>query len=40
VEVANQLNELGKKDDIYNTMTGKPWSGPMAQNFIQKYDKK
>ena len=40
VEVANQLNELVKNDDIYETITGKPWKGPMIQNFLLRYDKK
>lgn len=40
VEVANQLNELVKNDDIYETITGKPWTGPMIQNFLLRYDKK
>ena len=40
VEVANQLNELAKKDDIYETITKKLWTGPMIQNFLLRYDKK
>jgi DNA invertase Pin-like site-specific DNA recombinase len=40
VEVANQLNELAKNDDIYSTITEKEWNGSMVQNFIQRYDKK
>lgn len=39
VEVANQLNELAKNDDIYTTITAKPWTGPMVQNFLLRYDR-
>lgn len=39
VEVANQLNELAKGDDTYTTITGKPWTGPMVQNFLLRYDR-
>ena len=34
VEVANQLNQLAKNDDIYETITKRPWTGPMIQNFL------
>lgn len=37
VETADRLNELAKKDGIYSTITGVLWSGPMIQNFIQRY---
>jgi hypothetical protein len=37
VETADRLNELAKKDVIYSTITGGQWSGPMIQNFIQRY---
>lgn len=40
VEVANQLNQLAKNDDIYKTITKKPWTGAMIQNFLLRYDKK
>jgi DNA invertase Pin-like site-specific DNA recombinase len=40
VEVANQLNQLAMNDDIYETITKKPWTGPMIQNFLLRYDKK
>nr|WP_321467663.1 recombinase family protein [uncultured Desulfobulbus sp.] len=40
VEVAKRLNERALEDDQYTTITGKPWSGPMVQNFIQRYEKK
>ncbi len=39
VETADRLNDLAKTDDIYSTISGKPWSGAMVQNFIQRYDK-
>lgn len=40
VEVSERLNDLAKKDDIYSTMTGKPWNGAAVQNFLLRYDKK
>ena len=40
VEVANQLNELAMNDDICTTITKKPWTGAMVQNFLLRYDKK
>lgn len=40
VEVASQLNELALNDDIYETITKKPWTGAMVQNFLLRYDKK
>ena len=39
VEVADQLNELAKSDDIYSTISGKRWTGVMIQNFIKRYVK-
>ena len=39
VEVASQLNELAKNDDIYTTITGKLWTGPMVQNFLLRHDR-
>lgn len=38
VQVANQLNELAINDDTYITITGRPWTGPMVQNFLLRYD--
>lgn len=40
IEVANQLNQLAKNDDIYETITKRPWTGAMVQNFLLRYDKK
>lgn len=37
VEVADQLNELAKSDDIYSTISGTTWTGVMIQNFIRRY---
>lgn len=39
LEVAECLNELSKKDDRYASFSGKDWSGPMIQNFMQKHGK-
>ena len=40
IEVANQLNKLAMEDDICATITKKPWTGAMVQNFLLRYDKK
>lgn len=40
VEIASQLNELAMNDDTYETITKRPWTGPMIQNFLLRYDKK
>lgn len=37
--VADELNNKVKVSDIYSTISGKPWTGPMVQNFIQRYGK-
>lgn len=39
VEIADELNEQAVNDDVYATLTGGLWSGPMVQNFIQRYEK-
>ena len=39
-EVAEELKNMISKDNVYSSLTGKSWSGPMVQNFIQRYDKK
>jgi len=40
IDVADQLNELARIDGIYSTITGKPWTGSMIQNFYQRYGEK
>ena len=37
IAVADHLNELAQIDGIYATITGKPWTGTMIQNFYQRY---
>jgi DNA invertase Pin-like site-specific DNA recombinase len=39
-DVADEINRLALEDNLYTTITGKEWNGPMIQNFIQRYDKK
>jgi len=39
VEVSERLNERSREDERFKTITGKLWSGPMVQNFVQRYGK-
>ena len=39
VDIAYQLNGLVLQNDTYSTLNGGPWTGPMVQNFLQRYGK-
>lgn len=39
VNVAKALNEMADTDELYSTISGKRWTGPQVQNFIQRYGK-
>jgi DNA invertase Pin-like site-specific DNA recombinase len=40
IEIADELNKSAEGDESLGTITGKQWTGPMIQNFIQRYDKR
>lgn len=40
IEIADELNKSAEGDEKLETITGKKWTGPMIQNFIQRYDKR